>query len=328
MEECIKEARGIIRSYVTGRETLGGGKAFDDYGSVYFWTNENVDAYLNAFDYNEKSDALTVAASGDHTFNLICRGIKNIDTFDINRLTEYFAFGLKRAMILKYNYDEFINTFFLLTNTHLYTTGQFSVNDETDIIKGLLPYMEPHHKIFWQEILDYNYKTQMQMNTNKNFLIALCLGTSSCNFQNNYLTSEENYNILKAKMMDANITFTHTNALDLPDVFHKQYDFILLSNIADYFYEYLGYDWGYDKFKEYQRRMESITKTNGVIFFNYIFKHFINTGMNNQALILSSSIFQNDLTDEEILKFDEEDLGAPFGEHLTVWNGVLLKRVK
>ena len=78
------------------------------YSKIYFWTNENVDAYLNLVTFEGKDSALSVLASGDQLFNLICKGIINIDTFDSNKLTEYFAFGLKRAAILKYSYQDYI----------------------------------------------------------------------------------------------------------------------------------------------------------------------------------------------------------------------------
>ena len=64
------------------------------YSKVYLWTNENIDAYLNIVDISSKENALSVLASGDQTFNLITKGIMNIDTFDTNKLTEYFALGL------------------------------------------------------------------------------------------------------------------------------------------------------------------------------------------------------------------------------------------
>ena len=94
-------------------------KRFDDYftsdiikhtkySTLYFWTNENINAYLSLFPMEMYENALSVLSSGDHIFNLIQRGILDIDTFDSNLLTKYYALGLKKAMILKYSYKDFI----------------------------------------------------------------------------------------------------------------------------------------------------------------------------------------------------------------------------
>lgn len=74
---------------------------------VYLWTNENVRGYQNLFE--GKKNVLSVLSSGDQIFNMLLKGVIKIDTFDNNGLTEYFTLGLKKAMILKYSYEEFLN---------------------------------------------------------------------------------------------------------------------------------------------------------------------------------------------------------------------------
>ena len=63
---------------------------------------------MQQLDFKDKKKALSVLASGDHVFNLIYYGILNIDTFDTNRLTEYYALGLKRAALLAFTYEEYL----------------------------------------------------------------------------------------------------------------------------------------------------------------------------------------------------------------------------
>ena len=75
---------------------------------VYAWTNESVYNALDFADAYGRQRALSVLASGDQVFSMLDYKIDDIDTFDINALTEYYALGLKRAMILKYDYFYFI----------------------------------------------------------------------------------------------------------------------------------------------------------------------------------------------------------------------------
>ena len=103
---------GIRRSYYQFEKVYD--NRFDYYGdnricyrgfrNLYFQSNENIDYYLNMIDLGNRENALTVAGSGDHIFNLVANGITEVDSFDINYLTEYLALGLKKAMIVKYSY--------------------------------------------------------------------------------------------------------------------------------------------------------------------------------------------------------------------------------
>jgi len=312
MEECIKEARGIIRSYVTGRETLGGGKAFDDYGSVYFWTNENVNQYLKFVSFEGKTSALSVLASGDHAFNLITNGVNNIDTFDTNLLTEYIALGLKRAMILKFSYEEFLSAISELC------FGDVSIEFYCDLINSLFPYMERRMQIFWQSVLEYNYKIQKNYGTNLNLLKMLCINIEILGYKtsNNYLLNRDNYNLLRSRLASANITFKCANAISLPEEFSGKYDFILLSNILDYVEKYWGGSWEYCTLKSYEEKLQNIVKNDGVIFLQYILYY---AGLEPE-LFFGSEISKNDLEDEEIIPLTSEFLGLP--------TGIILKRIK
>lgn len=307
MEKAILGAKQLIETQVKGLQTGADFFKFRECGKNYFWTNENISAYLNYVDFKDKTNALSVLASGDQTFNLITNGIMDIDTFDINALSEYIALGLKRAAILKFDYDSFKNFMYMIEE------GEMSLDMLTDMIKILLPYMEKEHKFFWNQILDYNYKLQKECNTNFNLINLLCHHQTCIDYYNNYL-SRENYDILKSRLSSANVSFKCVNALHLSSEFNRMYDFILLSNILDYFSVSWGINWTYEKLKDYEKLLENITKNNGVIFLHYMFMYY-----SDVILFNGSIVFESDLENEKLcLIYDDKNV---------IDAGMILKRV-
>lgn len=108
MNEAINATQKMIETQVDAQRILRTGIPFSEYQRVYKDTNENIDGYMRLMDLEGKRNALTVLASGDHAFNLVYHGILDIETFDTNRLTEYYSLGLKRAAILKYDYYSYL----------------------------------------------------------------------------------------------------------------------------------------------------------------------------------------------------------------------------
>ncbi|MBR2828102.1 MAG: hypothetical protein IKE70_02595, partial [Bacilli bacterium] len=106
MKEKIKEDIWGTKKLIEKKENDNNLDNYNPYKSTYLWTNEDIIETLNQVKIPKKEKALTVLSSGDHLFNLIVDGYKEIDTFDINRLSEYTSLGLKRAMILKYNLED------------------------------------------------------------------------------------------------------------------------------------------------------------------------------------------------------------------------------
>ncbi|MBQ4584294.1 MAG: hypothetical protein IJA94_05360 [Bacilli bacterium] len=56
---------------------------------------------------------MCVLSRGDHAFNAICHGIDKVDTFDVNRLTEYYAIGFKKRAIECLNFEQFCSLYIL-----------------------------------------------------------------------------------------------------------------------------------------------------------------------------------------------------------------------
>lgn len=315
MEKCIEGAKRLINKQVHDNRVSLFGISFSEYHKSYYWTNENIKGYLDKVDFEGKDNALSVLASGDHIFNLVEKGITNIDTFDTNKLTEYYALGFKNAMILKYSYEEFIQYMQIISSDNI------SLEYLTELLLSLLPYMDKKYRVFWREIIEYNYKIQKEMGTNLNLFQMLCINLGVIDARicyNNYLSSKENYEEFKNRLMLANITFKEANAYRLEAEFDSTYDFVLLSNILDYFDKYFGKGWSYDCLKLYEKRISSLVKPEGIIFLHYIFDY--NSFDRNANLITDSSISQRTLKGEEVvlLPSDYDALDV----------GMILKRVK
>ena len=292
------------------------------YSKVYLWTNENIDAYLNIVDISSKENALSVLASGDQTFNLITKGIMNIDTFDTNKLTEYFALGLKRALILKYSYKDFLRIINILNSGNFY---HYEIIN--DIIKGLFPYMETNHKYYWQKLIDYDFNFRKETGYNYGLLELFSMREWPVFIKeyNTYLLNEENYNLLRSRIAKANITFKCANANKLDTKFKDKYDLILLSNILDYFMYIFGNLWGSENLIEYEERLTKLSKENVIIFLKYAFFYKFADEQrreNDSSRLFRDSKFNLDkISDHEIYDISRFDKNGSK-------DAIVLKRIK
>jgi len=321
LRNAISGAKQLIDKYVKDF-VLNDSANFNGYQKVYINTNELIGEYLSLINLTNKNNALSVTSSGDHILNLITSGIFNIDSFDSNKLTEYIAFGLKFAMIIKYDYKNYINTLRIICNR---TSKCETINE---IISELCPLMDEKYRVFWKEILEYNNKIQKEYGINTNVFSIICTGfhpITTFMKNNNYLKNELSYNELKNNINRANITFTSVNALDIPKTFeNKKYDIMLLSNIIDYFSFIWGIDWKKDKLNEYVYKLQKLMNKDGIILLNYIYLYkYLNPSyiyVKNDEIIQNSSVKSEELKDYEILELDPTSYGDI--------SGVLLKRIK
>lgn len=299
MKDCIVHIKQLINEQVRRNRVYEIGERFSEYNRTYYWTNEQIGQYLDFVDFNGKSSALSVLASGDHAFNLISKGINNIDTFDTNKFTEYFVLGFKRALVLKYEYLDFCHI------SNYLRKPEISLEELTEILLELIPHMDLKYQIFWQTIVDYNYKIQMQHKTNLNLFSMLSIDIYrkqiSYLYFNNYLKDEESYNMLKKGLANVNFTFKCANAYNLHHEFNGKYDFILLSNILDYLDRAFGCDWTYDKLLEYEKNLFPLLNEDGIIFLHYIMAYLKGNERFRREIIINSDIIPLDLTSEEII---------------------------
>ena len=288
---------------------------FDKYGKVYPFTNENIGGCLKLVDFDKKTSALTVLSSGDHAFNLIKEGIINVDTFDINRLTEYYALGLKRAMIQRYSYEEFLNIVKLINHQ---ICCPYASDSETDIIRQLILDlsfdMDKKYRLFWLNVIN--------LSDNINGFFASRLLKSECEVitsSNNYLKDEESYNLLKSRIGGANITFKNAKILEVPKRFrNKKYDIVIFSNILDYMNDTFGINWNCKRFNEFGRQVEKICSDDSTIFYHYVFAGSTLVMTDNRPIFTFSSVYLRDLKDMKFEVIKNESF----------FDGVLVKRIK
>ena len=269
MKEAIDATKDIITKQVEAQKIFMFGVPFSEYQRVYKETNENIDGYMRLLDFQGKESALTVLASGDHVFNLIYYGIMNIDSFDTNKLTEYYALGIKKSAILAFPYFEYLRFMRKIMDPDI------SLDELNALIESLFPFMDQKNRIFWKEIISYNYVIQKRTLVKLNLfhMILINIGKEYMGIaKNTYLKSEENYEQLRQKLALANITFQSCNCLQLENSVSSKYDYLFLSNIPDYFDKSFGNFWEYEKLKDYEDSLANIMNEEGTIALAYLIK--------------------------------------------------------
>lgn len=322
MKEAINATQKMIETQVDAQRILMTGIPFSEYQRVYKDTNENIDSYMRLMDLEGKRNALTVLASGDHAFNLVYHGILDIETFDTNRLTEYYSLGLKRAAILKYDYYSY------LCFMRKIVDRKTSLEELTELVKGLFSFMDSKMCLYWQGVIEYNYKIQKHQEQPLNLFQMILINIQKEQMaiaKNTYLKDLASYNKFQENLKRAHISFQCCDCMILDSVFKCQYDFLFLSNIADYFDKSFGLYWKYDKLKEYEKRLLKIMKENGQIALAYLISCYsTSTSSFRTYPVLSSKMSLSDLEKEEILTFSHIDNGIPSNK---VKDGLILRKV-
>ncbi|MBQ9834434.1 MAG: DUF3419 family protein [Bacilli bacterium] len=192
---------------------------YQEYSKCYPFTNERLSDLMYLLNTSGVYNALCVLSSGDHVFNLISKGIINIDTFDTNRLTEYYALGFKKTALQNLKYQEFCDYFF----------GPHYQREKTKPIENyVIEHMPQQYRAFWQ---GYINNLEERKKDNKGiFELLTFLGFDTAIEYNKYLSSEIEYNNLQKNLEKANISFSPIN---IKKVWHSmgKYDLILLSNV-------------------------------------------------------------------------------------------------
>ena len=299
---ALNGAKRQLKRQVKAGKIVNRTAPFTKHSKIYLASNENVAAYTKLVKEINAKWALTVLASGDQTFNLVSNGVYDIDTFDTNHITEYYVLGLRRAMVLKYNYVEF-----LITSEKLISANT-SLEEITDIVSSLLGYMDEPYRTFWIKFINYNYKIQKSRDTHLNPFLLLAmdekLTLKDITFGNNYLESEEVYNNFRHLLGHANITFKPANALKLATSFNDKYDTILLSNILDFAYHSWSQYFGYYQIKEYLEQLKPLLNEDGILFLYYNFKD------SRDPIIDDSYVLEHHLTEEEIITYPSKIFGG------------------
>ena len=295
---CIKGTKMLIDSYINDKAIYDG---YKEISKSYFFTNENISCEYSYINFDNVYKVLSVLSSGDHIFNLIDKDIYDIDTFDINKLTEYYTLGFKRSLILKYTYKEFKSIMDNIKNK------KYSLVDIIDIFNSIYNYMDSNYKEYWKSIIDYSYKESINNNIEVDLFECITrIKNSEVTDKlvgNNYLKNEDNYNKLRNNISKCNISFKACDAVDLYSVFNgNHYDLIILSNILDYLSDRWGYEWKYKKLKRYENELKGLLNKKGIILLHYFFNYY----ENNNRVIISSSVKSKDFKKEEIITFKND----------------------
>ena len=298
MDESTLYAKEMIKNQVNQKRITNVFEPFSKYSKGYLWTNENIKEYINKKYISEYNSALSVTGSGDHLFNLILNNVLNIDTFDTNTLTEYNVLGLKKALIEKFKYNDFLTICELIANNML------TLVETTYLIKDLLPLMDKKYRKYWQKISEYNYQLQKNNDEYLDLFAMLFININEKNNfirRNSYLMGKDNYDKFKENMMRANINFYCTNAINILDTFPNQkYDVILLSNILDY----ITINWNYEQLRKFEDELLFITNNNGKIFLAYLLNYY---NKNNKNIFRRADIKKEELINEIIIELKEKD---------------------
>lgn len=321
MKEAIINTKKLIAKQLEAGKVYNFDDSFSEYQKVYSLTNENLDSSLAGIVKSTYEQALTVLGSGDQVFNLLAYGILDIDTFDTNKLTEYFAFGLKAAAIRTFSYIEYLE---FMTDL---VSKETSFEKVMDYITVLLPNMDLKYRIYWLSIRDFYYREVKLTHTYLPLFQMTTINRPSLYqiiHKNKYLENEETYNQVRINLLKAKISFANINCFSLPTRLKKEYDLVLLSNIADYFYKSWGYMWKYEELREYSKNMEKHVRKDGVLALAYLYRIFINrTQSYLNHLIITSSLTLNDLENEEIISFPHIEISKTSN---TVSDALILKR--
>ncbi|MBQ9834443.1 MAG: class I SAM-dependent methyltransferase [Bacilli bacterium] len=197
-----------------------------EYAGYYRITNEPFSKFLAKANFSNTSKTLSVLSSGDQVFEMVRKGIKKIDTFDINRMTEYFALGFKKRAIECLSYEQFLslNKYDRIVTKHN--------NENLEIEKYVIENMEEEYKWFWQELIA-SLKGEGFNVSVFHFVIDYLYLTKFHYSRNPYMADKEKYKELQQKLLKAKITFQQADIKELPKKF-QQYDLIYLSNILEY----------------------------------------------------------------------------------------------
>lgn len=214
--------------------------SFSKYDIIYKHTNEYLKKLFNHFDFNSK-DVLTVLASSDQLFNVLAKGTKNVDTFDINKLTKYFYYLRKWNIIYnkKYYLPEDLR-------------GSF-IHDLLDKV-NVKTEKEKNAYCFWDKLT----------RTYPSFLVKRLFFNSSRVHKDNYCDVNDIYD----KIINYNLDFKQ---MDISDEINasKKYDYIITSNISEYFPD------NYDRLVRYRDNLYKLLKDDGKVISSHLINNFV-----------------------------------------------------
>lgn len=297
----LEETKKIIKNALTNNDRR------TNYLSVYAFTNENIKDYLKGVEGNI---ALAICSSGDQYLNLIHQNFNHIDLIDTNPLTEYYALGIKKALILGLTYEEYLKAIKILLKDN------DNLDLERKILNYLLNFMEPKYRLFWQEIFAYYFSLQKLYQRKITLLQILTqdyyFDLTEIKFLNTYLYKKENYDLVRKNLKRTILSFTLGDILNFDS--EEKYDLILCSNIMEYIYDP---NLDIKKLHKLFANLLTLLNKDGLIYANYIY------GLYQDQELRTFPIGGANITGRELLKEEIKLVPSARGEDQ---NGVLILR--
>lgn len=257
LASAIQASKDIMS---TSDEVLFNRRGFSRFDRSYFSTSENIKAYLDNVSFN-KGKALSVLASGDQVFNLICKGVNDIDTFDINELA-YFTFYLRRALMLRFpSKGAFVNA-----QQDFLSNSSTSFQNIYSSLPSLREFIPADVYLYFEELLKFNIFKNRGFSSLFYKLYRGC-GSNYDKF-NLYMQDKEAFKKLVDGVAKAKISFIPGDIRVIRDRLDKTYDIMLFSNIVDYNF-LLNHLFEVIKFKEFLASFDANLASDGVII-NYL----------------------------------------------------------
>ena len=202
---------------------------FSNKSKVYLFSNEPDLWNLINIDSLENKKILAITGSGDFFFNTCLLGSKEIDLIDINKYS-YYYFEIKKDMIKKYNYEEFISKYIDIKNIYnsfKEYSNYLSQNLKEELISNFNIYSNDINgfmqNIFWSDSYLFNNKTNIDRRI------------SFIKTSNYYLHDENSYNNLRKLLLEESVNYNISISSIFDLNFNNNYDYVYLSNIGDYY---------------------------------------------------------------------------------------------
>ncbi len=215
----LEDIKKTIELYYLISKCNRTGHFFSEYSRFYKYTNEDLANIYGQMDFKNCQKALCPTASGDHALNLAYFGVKEIDTFDCNRITEYYA-KFKEMAILCLSYEWFQK---MMLNT--------SASKNHDIEKEVIKSLPEIYRKYWEKVMeaiDDSKKVHKGI-----FELSRLDGEGTRSDNNIYQRSKNDYERLQKNLRNTKITYTNCDIKEIPKLFDRK-DFITFSNILDY----------------------------------------------------------------------------------------------
>lgn len=237
---------------------------FEKYSKIYPFTNEDLFEAFNDFDFNNKR-CLTVLGSSDQALDMCLSGANEITTFDINKLTKYYLYLKKAALLSNLTKEEYLDFFYPYGSSY----DSYQDSDYYDaIFSKIATNLSSDNLTFWTSLFDSYPSTVI----NKNLFYNDANSKKKLQFNIKYLYGN-NYYKLKEKIKDIKLSFINTDITELPERISEKYDFIYLSNIMEYS-EHIYNMSKFNSIKEYKNLILKLIDNlniNGTIIISYFF---------------------------------------------------------